>query len=210
MLIPIKTRSIDLPSDSTFAVAMRTQQQAEKAEQQRIKNLVLNYDLTDDQADGEAPAFHYVQSSKNNVRLVGTGTLNKSLQKRGQSQHSTKSDEEYSSPHDSVIEEAQQPPPDSLADETGNFETLHGGPRYDKAGNSRQKQRARKLQLGDIDWYDKKHSTSLSATSPSQRPEGQHSLDEYVVDKKQSTRGRGSGPSRRGRGRGRGGARNKG
>jgi len=80
-----QTRSIDLPSDSTFAVAMRTQQQAEKAEQQRIKNLVLNYDLTDDQQDG-------------------------------------------------------------------GFETLHSGPRFDKAGNTRSKQRARKLQLGDIDW----------------------------------------------------------
>lgn len=45
-----QTRAIDLPSDSTFAVAMRTQQQAERAEQQRIKNLVLNYDLRDDDA----------------------------------------------------------------------------------------------------------------------------------------------------------------
>lgn len=189
---------------------MRTQQQAEKAEQQRIKNLVLNYDLTDDQPDGEPPAFHYIQSSNNAVRLVGMGSLNKSLKKPGQSQHSTKKEDEgRTSPHDSVQDE-QLAPSDSPADQTGSFETLHNGPRYDKAGNSRQKQRARKLQLGDIDWYDKKHSTSLSATSPSQRPEGQHSLDEYVVDKKQSTRGRGSGPSRRGRGRGRGGARNKG
>ena len=38
---------------------MRTQQQAEREEQQRIKNLVLNYDLTDDQQDGEEPSFHY-------------------------------------------------------------------------------------------------------------------------------------------------------
>ncbi|KJX97909.1 nonsense-mediated mRNA decay factor (Upf2) like protein [Zymoseptoria brevis] len=80
-----QTRSIDLPSDSNFAIAMRSQQQAEKAEQQRIKNLVLNYDLTDDQQDGA-------------------------------------------------------------------FDTLHGAPRYDKSGNTRSKQRARKLQLGDIDW----------------------------------------------------------
>ncbi|KAG5951050.1 hypothetical protein E4U53_003874 [Claviceps sorghi] len=40
-----QTRTVELPSDSTFAVAMKTQQQAEKEEQQRIKNLVLNYDL---------------------------------------------------------------------------------------------------------------------------------------------------------------------
>ncbi|KAF2651212.1 ARM repeat-containing protein [Lophiostoma macrostomum CBS 122681] len=53
-----QTRAIDLPSDSHFAVAMRTKQQAEKEEQQRIKNLVLNYDLRDDNdTDGDSP-FH--------------------------------------------------------------------------------------------------------------------------------------------------------
>lgn len=38
---------------------MRTQQQAEREEQQRIKNLVLNYDLGDDNEpnDGEADNF---------------------------------------------------------------------------------------------------------------------------------------------------------
>ncbi|KAF2161151.1 hypothetical protein M409DRAFT_69992 [Zasmidium cellare ATCC 36951] len=198
-----QTRSIDLPSDSSFAVAMRTQQQAEKAEQQRIKNLVLNYDLTDDQPDGEPPAFHYVQSSNNSVRLVGMGSLNKSSKNRGRSQHSTKkSDEQSVSPHDSV-QEAQHSPPEQQADQIGSFETLHGGPRFDKAGNSRQKQRARKLQLGDIDWYGNKTPTTPTASAPCQRREGEHSLDEYVVDKKQLTRGRGAGPSRRGRGRGR-------
>jgi regulator of nonsense transcripts 2 len=40
-----QTRTVELPSDSTFAVAMKNQQQVEKEEQQRIKNLVLNYDL---------------------------------------------------------------------------------------------------------------------------------------------------------------------
>ncbi|KAK2806639.1 hypothetical protein FQN51_006605 [Onygenales sp. PD_10] len=51
-----QTRTIDLPSDSSFAVAMKTQQQAEREEQQRIKNLVLNYDLRDDNepSDGDS------------------------------------------------------------------------------------------------------------------------------------------------------------
>ncbi|EFX05482.1 nonsense-mediated mRNA decay factor [Grosmannia clavigera kw1407] len=40
-----QTRTLELPSDSDFAVAMRSQQQAEREEQQRIKNLVLNLDL---------------------------------------------------------------------------------------------------------------------------------------------------------------------
>lgn len=43
-----------LPSDSTFAIAMKTQQQAEREEQQRIKNLVLNYDLRESEdQDGD-------------------------------------------------------------------------------------------------------------------------------------------------------------
>jgi regulator of nonsense transcripts 2 len=37
-----------LPSDSSFAVSMKSQQEAEREEQRRIKNLVLNYDLRDD------------------------------------------------------------------------------------------------------------------------------------------------------------------
>lgn len=49
-----QTRTVELPSDSTFAVAMKTQQQAEREEQQRIKNLVLNYDLRESE-DTDGP-----------------------------------------------------------------------------------------------------------------------------------------------------------
>ncbi|KAM0452670.1 hypothetical protein ACHAPV_009289 [Trichoderma viride] len=56
-----QTRTVELPSDSTFAIAMKTQQQAEREEQQRIKNLVLNYDLqqSDDQEGNERPTTFY-------------------------------------------------------------------------------------------------------------------------------------------------------
>ncbi|RMZ84489.1 hypothetical protein DV736_g6601, partial [Chaetothyriales sp. CBS 134916] len=48
-----QTRTIELPSDSNFALSMKSKQAAEREEQQRIKNLVLNYDLGDDnQHDG--------------------------------------------------------------------------------------------------------------------------------------------------------------
>jgi regulator of nonsense transcripts 2 len=55
-----QTRSIDLPSDSTFAVSMRSKQQAEKEERQRIKNVVLNYDHNreDNDTDGDSPLYH--------------------------------------------------------------------------------------------------------------------------------------------------------
>jgi len=178
-----QTRAIDLPSDSNFAVAMRTQQQAEREEQQRIKNLVLNYDLTDDQQDGEEPAFHYVQSpNSKRTRLVGQGSLNKSLQghKFGRTQRSahrgsgdTVKDDDDATPVDSA-----RPRIDSFADETGTIDGLHGQPRFDKAGNTRSKQRARKLQLGDIDWYGNR-SSSASQPQPAQA-----SLDSYVVEKK--------------------------
>jgi regulator of nonsense transcripts 2 len=172
---------------------MRTQQQAEKAEQQRIKNLVLNYDLTDDQQDGESPSFHYVQSSHNpnSVRLVGMGSLNsKGPKMSGQIQHSTKREAvlqqpftvEATTPSNSALKRQ-----DSLTDESGPFDTLHGAPRYDKSGNTRSKQRARKLQLGDIDWYDDKKQPTLELQ------QGQTSLDQYVVDKKSTRGGRGGG-----------------
>jgi regulator of nonsense transcripts 2 len=48
-----KTKTVELPSDSTFAIAMKNQQQAEKEEQQRIKNLVLNYDLQQNDTEQE-------------------------------------------------------------------------------------------------------------------------------------------------------------
>ncbi|KAK4541825.1 hypothetical protein LTR36_007357 [Oleoguttula mirabilis] len=196
-----QTRSIDMPSDSNFAIAMRTQQQAERAEQQRIKNLVLNYDLTDDQHDGEDHSFHYVMSpNSKRTRLVGTGSLNRSLKPvytmGGQSQRSTthtadddgeEKENASSGPLSSSIggvnDDGKRK--DSLTDVTGSFDTLNGGPpRADKSGNTRSKQRARKLQLGDIDWYGNR-STSAVPDAP---PPAQTSLDDYIVDKK-ATRG---------------------
>ncbi|KXT11747.1 hypothetical protein AC579_5040 [Pseudocercospora musae] len=190
-----QTRSIDLPSDSSFAVAMRTQQQNERAEQQRIKNLVLNYDLTDDQTDGDSPSFHYVNASNNNARLVGTGSLNQRglVLPRNSRQKSGEAGDKENGP---CLDTTSSSRRDSLTDETGGFESLHGAPRYDKAGNTRSRQRARKLQLGDIDWYGKR-STS-TAKSPQDGEESQQSLDQYVVDDKKSANGRDSGTRRRG------------
>ncbi|KAK3956214.1 armadillo-type protein [Pseudoneurospora amorphoporcata] len=63
-----QTRTVELPSDSHFAIAMKKKQQAEKEEQQRIKNLVLNYDLREnDDYDGSGNeklgAHHYSNRS---------------------------------------------------------------------------------------------------------------------------------------------------
>jgi regulator of nonsense transcripts 2 len=204
---------------------MRTQQQAEREEQQRIKNLVLNYDLTDDQQDGEAPSFHYVKTSSNNrVRLVGKGKLNESLPTRNnrgsQPQHPTASqaaqppqqpnpggdkrrvsqDSGYSSPPPLLPASASaSTQPATLGTRTiqhadnpqGSFESHPQiqPSRLDKSGNTRSKQRSRKLQLGDIDWYGRR-STSTSTSTPrassAAQPATQLSLDSYVVDKSRS------------------------
>ena len=178
---------------------MRTQQEAERAEQQRIKNLVLNYDLTDEQ-DGEAPSFHYIHThGGKRTQLIGTGSLNRAFRPgdRGgdgdgdgsRSQHMTagtmphEMQEISKTPLTTALREVDGNTNQStFADQTGSVENLHGGPRYDKAGNTRSKQRARKLQLGDIDWYAKKSSTpAASAPAPAQA-----SLDDFIVDKSQS------------------------
>jgi regulator of nonsense transcripts 2 len=114
-----QTRSIDLPSDSTFAVAMRNKQQADKEEQQRIKSLVLNYNEARD--DGEETgnlSFHYtLQPNTNGKRTETSEGLDKT------------------------------PNP-------------YAQPRLDKAGHNRSNQRARKLQLSDVNWYAESHSSS--------------------------------------------------
>ncbi|KAH6953288.1 hypothetical protein HG530_000031 [Fusarium avenaceum] len=62
-----QTRTVELPSNSTFAIAMKNQQQAEREEQQRIKNLVLNYDLqqSEDQDGGTNPQFPNLDHNTN-------------------------------------------------------------------------------------------------------------------------------------------------
>ena len=49
----MQTRTVELPSDSSFAIAMRSQQEAEREEQQRIKNLVLNYERMEESNDSD-------------------------------------------------------------------------------------------------------------------------------------------------------------
>ena len=157
---------------------MRSQQEAERAEQQRIKSLVLNYDLTDDPHDGEEPAFHYIQTSNSDrTVLVGRGQLNKSLRPsyNGQLQRSIISDEGRDCGADISIESTVQRH-DSFADNPGHIDHPHSQPRQDKSGNSRSKQRARKLQLGDIDWYG-----NCSHSSPPATPAG---LDTFILEKR--------------------------
>lgn len=72
-----QTRNIDLPSDSHFALSMKSQQAAEREEQQRIKNLVLNYDLgEDDQHDGYEHNFSSLTRAERQSRAPRARRLN--------------------------------------------------------------------------------------------------------------------------------------
>ncbi|KAI0890310.1 ARM repeat-containing protein [Annulohypoxylon maeteangense] len=67
-----QTRTVALPSDSTFAVAMKTQQQAEREEQQRIKNLVLNYDLRENEdTDGHDKSPYHLNRPDKSTKERG-------------------------------------------------------------------------------------------------------------------------------------------
>ncbi|KAF4634949.1 hypothetical protein G7Y89_g3148 [Cudoniella acicularis] len=111
-----QTRTVALPSDSTFAIAMKTQQAAEREEQQRIKNLVLNYDLRDGEEQDGDKLLAPLQPNPN------IHNANAGLEKAAAASYA----------------------------------------RPDKSSNNRSGQRARKLQLSDVDWYGPKNNSSLS------------------------------------------------
>lgn len=147
-----------MPSDSHFAIAMKSQKEAERAEQQRIKNLVLNYDLQDSSTDqaGTDKEFYFDPFSHSNPNLSqkfpGFPLLshlnkdacahNRSFQGLGVEKHGASQHQHNTSLHQSSNHASTRP--------------------ADKSGANRSGHRARKLQLSDVDWYDQK---------PEQKPE---------------------------------------
>ena len=106
---------------------MKTQQAAEREEQQRIKNLVLNYDLRDGE-DQEGEDILAPITLNTNIHKINTG-----LEKPAATNYI----------------------------------------RPDKSSNNRSGQRARKLQLSDVDWYDPKSKVShVENESPSPERDG--------------------------------------
>jgi hypothetical protein len=143
-----QTKTVELPSDSTFAIAMKTQQAAEREEQQRIKSLVLNYDLMDkdDGADGEFPLTPWSPVKKiPGYGGIGTGDLKNGLSNMTIAGLEGKEERRYTHGH------------------------RHGG---DKSANTRAAGRSRKLQLSDVDWYDGPSTTVsvVKARTPSSSP----------------------------------------
>ena len=139
-----------MPSDSQFAVAMRNQQEAERAEQQRIKSLVLNYDLQDaavDQSSTGSDNIHFDPFLTPNPNLSPSpGTQSFPLPEVSQGKyennlahgiHSQGSGDKHQ--HNASLH--QHAPHHS-----------GGGRSTDKSSSNRSAQRSRKLQLSDVDW----------------------------------------------------------
>lgn len=152
---------------------MRSQQQAEKEEQQRIKNLVLNYDLRDENdgnsVDGESPDF-FLQPNPN--RHTPSGNLITITHDT-----STQAHTRTLTQNRNVDKQKNQ----GIIERTAHIQNPYLQPRMDKAGNRSKQQQARKLQLSDVDWSEE--PSRRGATS---RGRG---------------RGRGRGGGGRGRGR---------
>ena len=132
-----------MPSDSQFAVAMKNQREAERAEQQRIKNLVLNYDLqgsnTEQSGTDKDLYFDYFSNPNPNIRHETTLTHTGSSKGLGGDRHQHNASLHQSSPNSANVRPV------------------------DKPSSNRSGQRARKLQLSDVDWYDRRsHSSSSS------------------------------------------------
>lgn len=147
-----------MPSDSQFAVAMKNQQQAERAEQQRIKNLVLNYDLQDtDQAGIENNLyFDYFSQPNPNLHLrirapcgPSLVPLEENILAHKYTVEGTGGDKHAISPHHQPNASLHQPA-------TANARPV------DKSSSNRSGHRARKLQLSDVDWYDRSQNLDTS------------------------------------------------
>jgi regulator of nonsense transcripts 2 len=155
-----------LPADSVFAVAMRHQQEAEKEEKKRLKNLVLNLDLRDDtDADGTASFSHLLRPNPN--------------LKAGRPRYSGRTDSLRDSLLDSTLSEVNFPVHRSaiamksstdFSVEQKTHYPIQGGsidrnlpnpyfqPRTDRPAKKSTPQRGRQLQVSDLDWYGSSNS----------------------------------------------------
>ncbi|KAL9027192.1 MAG: hypothetical protein Q9196_004259, partial [Gyalolechia fulgens] len=135
-----QTRTIEMPSDSQFAIALKSQKEAERAEQQRIKNLVLNYDLADssgDQAGTDQSLYldHFSHPNPNLSHILESRTIAHSGLCQGPG------GEKQQPPHHPHNAPLQQSPMTNGAT-SKPIERPNGG---------RRGQQARKLQLSDVD-----------------------------------------------------------
>ena len=144
-----------MPSDSHFAIAMKTQKEAERAEQQRIKNLVLNYDLQDSSVEQAGIAynpFDHFSNPNPNIRKPSGGhtSLIPLHQLDEKNLAHTMSHEGFG---------AEKHFNTSLHQSSNSNTNTRSA---DRSSSNRSGHRARKLQLSDVDWYDRRPASSRS------------------------------------------------
>lgn len=113
---------------------MKSKKEAERAEQQRIKNLVLNYDLQDSaEQDGIDTDLNYFSRSNPNLPK-DYFTADAPEAHNGKQGYVAEKHAHNASLHTPSSNHANARP-------------------ADRSGGNRGGQRARKLQLSDVDWY---------------------------------------------------------
>ena len=156
-----------MPSDSQFAMAMRDKQEAERAEQQRIKNLVLNYDLQD-------PASASMKNGNPNIYLpvdyfsFSNPNMKKPLDCKAYRAENRIAHQGPSSP----IEDLGSPRPGEKPS-TNGLVTYHHNPSLSQSSSNQKinkekeepqrrkgQGQARRLQFSDADWYDRRSLSS--------------------------------------------------
>ena len=153
-----------MPSDSQFAIAMKNQKEAERAEQQRIKNLVLNYDLQDSSVESStgstALLYDPFPCPNPNLRvLLSTRNLPfvapKYVVDRNKNAHTITTSEGANA--------GEKHQHNASLHQSSPHHTTNSRP-VDKSSSNRSGHRARKLQLSDVDWYviDKSNSLFIS------------------------------------------------
>lgn len=127
---------------------MKSQKEAERAEQQRIKNLVLNYDLHESNADQTGTDNHlylnYFSQPNPNIKIKSPAEILAHKLSQGPGVV-----DKHGPSHQNATVHQSSPP-------------ANANPRpADRPGASRSSQRGRKLQLSDVDWYEQKPGSSL-------------------------------------------------
>ena len=124
---------------------MKSQKEAERAEQLRIKNLVLNYDLQDTtDHDGTKDKLSQYFSRPNPNLPKHRSNSQTTITHDNMSQGLGSGEKHGSSHHQHNASLHQSAPNHTTTRPT------------DKSGTGRGGQRARKLQLSDVDWYENK------------------------------------------------------
>ena len=130
---------------------MKNKQEAEREEQQRIKNHILNLDLQDPSTDNAGTAY--------DIPFSPFQSPNPNLSKRRtpQTPKTTLVPLDTNNPaHNDFSEGMGASEKHQHNPSLGRASSNNAAKAADKSSSNRRGDRARKLQLSDVDWYDQK------------------------------------------------------